>query len=103
MTFIKRKICVVITARPSYSRVKSALSAIKAHPKLELQLIVMASALIDRYGSAVDYIEDDGFNIDSKIYSVLEGENIHSAPKTTAIGIMELSTVFFKTTFKLSI
>ena len=95
MTFIKRKICVVITARPSYSRVKSALSAIKAHPKLELQLIVMASALIDRYGSAVDYIEDDGFNIDSKIYSVLEGENIHSAPKTTAIGIMELSTVFF--------
>ncbi len=95
MTFIKRKICVVITARPSYSRVKSALSAIKAHPKLELQLIVMASALIDRYGSAVDYIEGDGFNIDSKIYSVLEGENIHSAPKTTAIGIMELSTVFF--------
>ena len=95
MTYTKRKICVVITARPSYSRVKSALIAIKSNPKLELQLIVMASALIDRYGTAVDYIEKDGFNVNSKIYSVLEGENIHSAPKTTAIGIMELSTVFF--------
>lgn len=79
MTYTKRKICVVITARPSYSRVKSALIAIKSNPKLELQLIVMASALIDRYGTAVDYIEKDGFNVNSKIYSVLEGENIHSA------------------------
>ena len=44
----KRKICVVITARPSYSRIKSALTAINAHPELELQLVVAASALLDR-------------------------------------------------------
>ena len=36
----KRKICVVITARPSYSRVKSALHAIDNHPDLELQIVV---------------------------------------------------------------
>ncbi len=89
-----RKIAVVITARPSYSRVKSALQAIVDHEKLELQLIVMASALIDRYGSAVNYIEKDGFMVNAKIYSVLEGENLTSAAKTTGIGIMELSTVF---------
>lgn len=47
----KRKICVVITARPSYSRVKTALKAIKNHPKLELQLVVAGSALLDRYGN----------------------------------------------------
>ena len=90
-----RKICVVITARPSYSRVKSVLQAIKDHENLELQLIVMASALIDRYGSAVNYIEKDGFTIDAKIYSVLEGENLTSAAKTTGLGILELSTVFY--------
>jgi hypothetical protein len=28
----KRKVCVVITARPSYSRIKTALNAIQAHP-----------------------------------------------------------------------
>ncbi len=90
----KRKICVVVTARPSYSRVKTALQAIKNHPKLELQLVVAASALLDRYGSAVNYIEKDGFQIEAKVFNVLEGENLTAAAKTTGIGILELSTVF---------
>ena len=90
----KRKIAVVITARPSYSRVKTVLAAIKKHPELELQLIVAASALLDRYGSAVNYIEKDGFEIAAKVFNVLEGENLTAAAKTTGIGILELSTVF---------
>jgi UDP-hydrolysing UDP-N-acetyl-D-glucosamine 2-epimerase len=90
----KRKICVVVTARPSYSRIKTALYAIKEHPQLELQLVVAASALLDRYGSAVDYIVRDGFDISAKVFNVLEGENLTAAAKTTGIGILELSTVF---------
>jgi UDP-hydrolysing UDP-N-acetyl-D-glucosamine 2-epimerase len=90
----KRKICVVITARPSYSRVKTALQAIKDHPLLELQLVIAASALLDRYGSAVNFIEKDGFEITAKVFNVLEGENLTAAAKTTGIGILELSTVF---------
>ncbi len=90
----KRKIAVVITARPSYSRVKTVLKAIQTHPELELQLVVAASALLDRYGSAVNYIEKDGFDIAAKVFNVLEGENLTAAAKTTGIGILELSTVF---------
>lgn len=90
----KRKIAVVITARPSYSRVKTVLTAIKKHSELELQLIVAASALLERYGSAVNYIEKDGFEISAKVFNVLEGENLTAAAKTTGIGILELSTVF---------
>lgn len=91
---IKRKIGVVVTARPSYSRVKTVLAAIKNHPDLELQLVVAASALLPRYGSAVNYIEKDGFDIAAKVFNVLEGENLTAAAKTTGIGILELSTVF---------
>ncbi|MCG2611266.1 UDP-N-acetylglucosamine 2-epimerase [Flavobacterium sp. SM15] len=91
---LKRKIAVVITARPSYSRVKTVLTAIKKHPQLELQLVVAASALLDRYGSAVNYIEKDGFEIAARVFNVLEGENLTAAAKTTGIGILELSTVF---------
>lgn len=90
----KRKICVVITARPSYSRVKSALHAIKEHPQLELQLVVAASALLDRYGTAYRYIEQDGFDIHAKVFNVLEGEDLTAQAKTTGLGILELSTVF---------
>nr|WP_315174677.1 UDP-N-acetylglucosamine 2-epimerase [uncultured Flavobacterium sp.] len=90
----KRKIVVVITARPSYSRVKTVLTAIKKHADLELQLVVAASALLDRYGSAINFIEKDGFCIAAKVFNVLEGENLTAAAKTTGIGILELSTVF---------
>jgi len=90
----KRKVCVVVTARPSYSRIKTALTAIQNHKDLELQLVIAASALLDRYGSAVNYVEKDGFKIDAKVFNVLEGENLTAAAKTTGIGILELSTVF---------
>ncbi|MCK9631766.1 MAG: UDP-N-acetylglucosamine 2-epimerase [Methanoregula sp.] len=90
----KRKICVVITARPSYSRIKTALQAIQNHPDLELQLIVAASALLDRYGTVSNYIEKDGFTITARVFNVIEGENLAVAAKTTGVGILELSTIF---------
>src|SRR5574338_1399882 len=89
-----RKVCVVVTARPSYSRIKTALRAIQEEPGLELQLVVAASALLDRYGTAVQYIEQDGFEIAARVYMVLEGENPTSMAKTTGIGLLELATVF---------
>ncbi len=90
---MKRKVCVVVTARPSYSRIKSALTSIKARPELELQLVVAASALLDRYGTAVKYIEEDGFDIAARVYMVLEGENLATMAKTTGLGLLELATV----------
>lgn len=90
----KRKIAVVVTARPSYSRIKTALRAIDEHPDLELQLVIAASALLERYGRAVNYIEADGFTIAAKVFNVLEGENLTAQAKTTGIGILELSSVF---------
>lgn len=94
MTTRKRKICVVVTARPSYSRIRTALKAIDEHPELELQLVVAASALLDRYGSAIQSIERDGFAIQARVYMVLEGENLVTSAKSTGIGLSELATVF---------
>lgn len=91
---MKRKVCVVVTARPSYSRIKTALQAIRSHPDLELQLVVAASALLDRYGTAARTIEDDGFDIAARVYMVLEGENLATMAKTTGLGLLELATVF---------
>ncbi len=90
----RRKICVVVTARPSYSRIRTALKAIQEHPDLELQLVVAASALLDRYGKVVQYIQREGFQVDAQVYMVVEGENLVTSAKTTGIGVMELATVF---------
>ncbi|MBD85233.1 MAG: UDP-N-acetylglucosamine 2-epimerase (hydrolyzing) [Chloroflexi bacterium] len=93
---MKRKICVVITARPSYSRIRSALYAIKEHPNLELQLIISGSALLAKYGSAIDFIVDDGFIPDAQIYHMVEGETLLSSAKSTGLALIELSTELSK-------
>ncbi|MGC1379104.1 MAG: hypothetical protein WA821_22940, partial [Anaerolineales bacterium] len=67
-----RKVCVVITARPSYARIKTVLEAIQKHPGLQLQLVVAASALLERYGEVVNVIRADGFEPDAVVYMVLE-------------------------------
>lgn len=90
----RRKICVVITARASYARVKSVLVALERHGGVELQLVVGASALLDRYGSAVDVIEGDGFKVDAKVFMIVEGENLVTSAKSTGLGLAELATVF---------
>jgi len=89
----KRKVCVVVTARPSYSRVKTALTAIERHPDLELQLVVTGSAVLDRFGDASEFIQKD-FPIAAKVYMVVEGENLVTSAKTAGLGLVELSTVF---------
>ncbi len=94
MKGMKRKICVVVTARPSYSRIRTALTAIQQHPDLELQLVVAASALLERYGNAIGAIERDGFVPAARVYMVVEGENLVTSAKSTGMGLVELATVF---------
>ena len=89
-----RKVCVVITARPSYSRIKSALRAIQASSELELQLLVGASAVLSKYGDTSQQIRADGFKIEAEVYYVIEGENPVTAAKSTGLGIIELTTLF---------
>lgn len=91
---MKRKICVVVASRANYGRVKYVMKAIQNHPDLELQLVVGASVLLDRFGNALRVIEKDGFVPIRKIYYVVEGENLETQAKSTGLGIIELSTVF---------
>lgn len=89
-----RKICIVIGSRANYSSIKSAMRAIVDHPALELQLVVGASAILDRYGSVVDLIEEDGFAPAAKVHMLIEGETPATMAKSTGLGLLELPTVF---------
>ena len=90
----KRKICVIVNSRANYARIKSVLKSIQTHPDLDLQLIVGASALLHRFGSAVDVIREDGFEPHSVVYSIVEGETPTTMAKSTGLGIVELATHF---------
>ena len=92
----KRTVCVVITARPSYSRIKTTLKAIQEHPELELQIVLAGPALLNKYGNVENIIQDDGFTITEKVYTVLDSENLTSMAKTVGLGLVELSNVFYQ-------
>ncbi|MDX6514195.1 MAG: hypothetical protein QOE36_3699 [Gaiellaceae bacterium] len=89
-----RKICVVVGSRANYSSIKSAMRAIAEHPDLQLQLVVGASALLDRYGTVLDVIERDGFEPDERVFMLIEGETPSTMAKSTGLGLLELPTAF---------
>jgi len=89
-----RKICVVVGSRANYSSIKSAMYAIDEHPNLELQVVAVASALLDRYGSVETQMKQDGFDLRSRVFMLIEGETPATMAKSTGIGLIELPTVF---------
>jgi len=70
------------------------MRAIDEHQDLELLIVVGASAVLDRYGAVEDIIVRDGFEPAARVYMLLEGENPLTMAKSTAIGLLELPTVF---------
>ena len=89
-----RKVCIFIGSRANYSSIKSVMRAVRAHPDLTLQLVVGASALLDRFGSVVDVIESDGFTPDARVTMIVEGETPATMAKSTGLGLLELPTMF---------
>src|SRR5688572_17594423 len=69
------------------------MRAVRAHPDLQLQLVVGASALLDRFGSVVDVIEADGFEPNARVTMIVEGETPGTMAKSTGLGLLELPTL----------
>lgn len=90
----KKTVCVYTANRSEYSRLKSAMTAIKEHEGLDLKVIVGGSHLLERYGMTVTDIEDDGFEITEKIQAVIEGTTLEAMAKSAGLAIIELTTCF---------
>lgn len=89
-----RKVCVVLTARTSYAKIRPILAALRDRSDVELQLICAASAVLERYGQVERVVEADGFVVSERIYMVLEAETLLTATKSTGIGIVEFAGAF---------
>jgi len=70
------------------------MDAVNGHPKLELQIILGASTLLDRYGDVEEQIESDGFRSIARIHMIVEGETPVTMAKSVGVGLIELPTIF---------
>lgn len=89
----KRRVCVAITARPSYARVRSVLAALHARPDVELQVIAAASALVTRYGRVVDVIRADGFPVVAEIPSVIDEDTLPNSAASTGLLLTQMAGI----------
>lgn len=93
----KKKVCVAITARPSYSRIRSALEALRNYDEIELSILCSGSALLDRYGRVVDLIREDGFDVLDELYTFVEGNELINMALTTSNTIAHTSAMLRRT------
>lgn len=94
----KRKICVVLVDRANYGRMKPVMETIKKEQKLEMQVVVAGTMVLERFGSAVNIVEKDGFFIDGRVYMELEGSTPATMAKSVGFGIVEYVNEFLRLT-----
>lgn len=92
----KRKVLVFLGSRANYSSLKSVMKYINDSEKIELFLVVGASAILDKYGEVINLVEKDGFQVNEKLYMIIEGETPETMAKSTGLGLIELSGILMK-------
>jgi len=93
---MKRKICFVVNSRANYARIKTAILACMNHKNLETFVIVGASGVLYRFGNVSELIEADGIEIESKLYTVVEGNDPIAMAKTTGLSLIDLAQEFHR-------
>ncbi|WP_297449062.1 UDP-N-acetylglucosamine 2-epimerase [Ferrovum sp.] len=88
MMSVARKILVAITARPSYSRIRSTLQALNQLEGIDLHCLCSGSALSDRHGRVADLIREDGFHVAAEGETLVLGNEPGRMAETTAQTIL---------------
>ena len=83
-----RTIGVVTVARSDYSIYLPVLKKIQADPNLRLHLIVAGMHLSPEFGSTVDAIEEDGFEIGDRVEMLLSSDTAEGVAKSMGVGTM---------------
>ena len=91
---MKRKIAVVTTSRADYSHLYWPLRELSAHPDVDLKTIVMGAHLSPEFGSTIQEIEKDGFNMDARVECLLSSDSDVGMAKTIGVATLSLADIF---------
>lgn len=89
-----KTICVALTNRTNYSKLKSVLLQLRSHPGISVRLVLSSTILLERYGNSYEDLLRDGFEIDKKIDCVLMNDSHESMAKTTGLSVVEHASYF---------
>ena len=89
----KARVFVVITARPSYARVKTVLLDLHRMKRVELSIVLAGSAVLREFGDISDVLDADGLKVTHRVHCMIDGNEISNMPKSTALLTSEISTL----------
>ncbi|XP_041640775.1 bifunctional UDP-N-acetylglucosamine 2-epimerase/N-acetylmannosamine kinase isoform X1 [Cheilinus undulatus] len=90
----KLRVCVATCNRADYSKLAPIMFGIKSHPdEFDLEVVVLGSHLIDDYGNTFRMIEQDDFDISSKLHTIVRGEDEAAMVESVGLALVKLPDV----------
>ncbi|XP_033823311.1 bifunctional UDP-N-acetylglucosamine 2-epimerase/N-acetylmannosamine kinase isoform X1 [Periophthalmus magnuspinnatus] len=88
------RVCVATCNRADYSKLAPIMFGIKNHPEdFDLEVVVLGSHLIDDYGNTFRMIEQDDFDIGSKLHTIVRGEDEAAMVESVGLALVKLPDV----------
>lgn len=85
----KIRICAVIVDRANYGRLWPVLKEIKNDSKFDLKIICTGTMVLERFGTAKNVVENDGFEISKYSYNEIEGSSPESMSRSIGLSILD--------------
>ncbi|XP_061736399.1 bifunctional UDP-N-acetylglucosamine 2-epimerase/N-acetylmannosamine kinase-like [Nerophis ophidion] len=88
------RVCVATCNRADYSKLAPIMFGMKSHPDdFDLDVVVLGSHLIDDYGNTFRMIEQDDFDISSKLHTIVRGEDEAAMVESVGLALVKLPDV----------
>ncbi|XP_074993440.1 bifunctional UDP-N-acetylglucosamine 2-epimerase/N-acetylmannosamine kinase isoform X2 [Calonectris borealis] len=90
----KLRVCVATCNRADYSKLAPIMFGIKAEPQFfDLDVVVLGSHLIDDYGNTYRMIEQDDFDIHTRLHTIVRGEDEAAMVESVGLALVKLPDV----------
>ena len=87
------RVAVILTARPSWAKLSPVVGALVAHG-VGVQLVVCASALLERYGAVVHVVRQAFPAVPiEEVWSTLEGATLETSARETGLLLVDLAGI----------
>ena len=84
-------------SRIHYARQKRLLELLKKSSKVDLQLVVGGSVLLEKYGERfLPAIQDAGFTVNETLFNIIDGGSHVSMAKTAGLTALEFANTLYK-------
>ncbi|XP_072177167.1 bifunctional UDP-N-acetylglucosamine 2-epimerase/N-acetylmannosamine kinase-like [Diadema setosum] len=92
----KLRVCVATANRADYSKLGLLMKAVQEEDDFLLSTIVLGCHLIDDYGSTYRLIEKDGIRIDSRLHTIVRGEDEAAMVESVGLAMVKLPDVMLR-------